>query len=267
MWREELVAGDRQRSTGAEWFEAIYETGTEAEAEWLRRGAVSKVDSIEELLERVGFTPDTVLDLGAGTGATIEECIRRGTGKEFFAVDYCPDAVRYLQQRCTGRVSAAVCDITKQIPFVGSCFDVAILSHVLEHLERPDLVLRNVRGHCKYLIAEVPLEDLPVRRLKSFLAQVIFRKDRRQNQAGHVQLFTKKALRHLLEAAGWQVIADRTYVPADKDLVVFMCRKNEYSPLKTRLALLLNYYLSRLLRTRLWSSTYCAHYAVIVVAR
>jgi ubiquinone/menaquinone biosynthesis C-methylase UbiE len=167
MWGFKMPDEKNIGYTGAEHYVKKYSTELDINAEWLRLGAVEKVNSIEELLKQVDFSPQTILEIGAGTGAIIEECMRRGIGRQFFAVDYSSDAIKYLKDRHKEFLTVAVSDITKAIPFEGMDFDLIILSHILEHLEQPDLALKNAINRCRYLIAEVPLEDLPFGRFKS----------------------------------------------------------------------------------------------------
>lgn len=249
--------------TGAEHYIKKYSTERDINAEWLRLGAAAKVDSIELLLKQVDCSPQTILELGTGTGAIIEECMRRGIGRQFFAVDYSLDSIEYLKNRHKEFLTTAVSDITKVIPFEGIRFDVVILSHVLEHLERPDFALKNAINRCKYLIAEVPLEDLPFAKFRWLVRRVIFKKDRNRNLAGHVQFFTRERFRELLSATGWNVVGERLYVPCNKNNVKFMCKMNRFSYFNTKLSLLVGYYLPQLFGALLWSRAEYAHYAII----
>lgn len=250
-------------NTGAEHYIKKYSSERDINAEWLRLGAVDKVNSMKELLKQVDFSPQTILELGAGTGAIIEECMRRGIGRQFFAVDYSSDAIEYLKDRHKEGLTVAVSDITNAIPFEGLHFDVIILSHILEHLEQPNLALKNAINRCRYLIAEVPLEDLPFGRFKSLVRRMVFKKDRKRNLAGHVQFFTRERLCQLLSANGWNVVGERLYVPCNKYNMKYMCKMNGFSYLYTQANLLMGYHLPKLFGDRLWSRMIYAHYAVI----
>jgi hypothetical protein len=88
--------------TGRDYYANLYLNELEAEAEWLRRGAPEKVDSVEQLLARNGIARGTLTELGAGTGAVISECRRRGLGKTFTAIDYSAAAITYRQENVQG---------------------------------------------------------------------------------------------------------------------------------------------------------------------
>jgi hypothetical protein len=88
--------------TGRDYYANLYLNELEAEAEWLRRGAPDKADSVEQLLARNGIARGTLTELGAGTGAVISECRRRGLGKTFTAIDYSAAAITYRQENVQG---------------------------------------------------------------------------------------------------------------------------------------------------------------------
>jgi SAM-dependent methyltransferase len=199
----------RSGRTGRDEFDAIYTANLEREAEWLRRGAKQKVDSIQRLLERNAVAPNSILELGCGTGAVIAEIRKRGIGTAWYGVDSSESAISYLRARVDG-VQAVVADVTvNPDPFAEGRYDVVVLSHVLEHLETPAEFLRTVVDSVSfgYLIAEVPLENLLAGRLKA-----LFR-DRAGNDAGHVQFFNSQDFVSLLEASGLVPADDYRYAP------------------------------------------------------
>ena len=74
-------------TSGKDHYRLLYQTELEQEAEWLRRGAVEKVNSIEELLRRHDIKPRKLLELGCGVGAVIAECQRRNLAASYAGVD------------------------------------------------------------------------------------------------------------------------------------------------------------------------------------
>jgi methylase of polypeptide subunit release factors len=83
--------------SGRDYYESLYASELDQEAEWLRRSAAYKVDSIETLLARHSISAQTIVELGCGTGAVIRECRRRTLARRYVAVDYSPDAIGYLR--------------------------------------------------------------------------------------------------------------------------------------------------------------------------
>lgn len=242
--------------SGRDYFQLLYHDQIDAEAEWLRRGAVEKVNSIERLLKARGIRPATLLELGCGTGAVIVECQKRGLAQRYIAADYSDEAIQYLTRHAPD-IETICTDITVPGAF-HEPVDVVILSHVLEHLEAPAAFLRSLRRiEFSYLIAEVPLEDLFAGKLKSWLW------DRTCNTSGHVQFFTAPSFTRLLTSNNLSVLGTRTYVPIlDRDTIRFVCRKNGVGEPQRMRMMITNHYLPRVLEP-LWTRFYYAHHAVL----
>lgn len=235
-----------------------YRNDLEDEARWLEYGAEMKADSVETLLHRRGIHPRTLLELGSGTGAVIRACQRRGLAEDYSAVDASEEAVSWARERSPG-VRCEVADITSPAFVRREPVDVVVLSHVLEHLEQPANFLRSLvdRMPFEWLIAEVPLEDLPAARLKNLI------RDRTKNTAGHVQFFTEKSFRGLLDSSGLEVVDARRYVPIfGKEMLDWQLERMALSP-GWRLVKRFTFRELPRLFTPLWSRFYHAHLAVL----
>jgi len=235
-----------------------YRTDLEAEARWLAFGAEFKANSIETLLKRHGIRPDVLLELGSGTGAVIRECQRRGLAREYIAIDASEEAISWARERSPG-IRSMVADITSPQCELPARVDVVILSHVLEHLENPkDLLVSLVeRLPFRWLIAEVPLEDLAAARIKN-----VFR-DRMKNTAGHVQFFTARSFQDLLASAGLTVSDSVRYFPLPgKEMLEHYLRSATRSFAGRTVKRATNSYLPRLFGP-LWVKGYHAHMAVL----
>jgi SAM-dependent methyltransferase len=246
--------------SGRDHYDGIYQNELEKEAEWLDRTAGHKVDSIEYLLKKNNITCNTLLELGCGTGSVVRECQRRNLAEDYVALDYSETAIEYLR-RHSDRIEALVADLTAPDFVFERPVDVVVLSHVIEHLEQPLAFLYSLRRlNFKYLIAEVPLDDLLMGRLSA-----LFVKDRTRNLDGHVQFFTASSFRRLLRAAGLSVTCSRRYLPLlDVSTIRFVCKKNNSSKV-TLYKMLLGRYL-RLLTGPIWAQLFSAHYGVLAQA-
>jgi len=245
-------------TSGREHYRAIYRRDLEAQAEWHRRGATNKADSIAMLLREQNVRPHRMAELGCGTGAVIDECRRRQLAREFIAVDYAEEAVGYLKARAAD-IEVMAADITSAEFKLEGRVDVVVLSHVLEHLEEPEALLHAVVGRVDFdwLIAEVPLEDLLASRVKALV------RDRRQNRAGHVQFFRGTTFRKLLVGCGLELVSERRYVPVmDAETIEFVCAKDGASRLRRLQKLAAGRWLPKLL-TVPWTRLYYAHLAVL----
>jgi len=253
-------ASKRASASGRDFYEEIYQRELDAEAEWLRYGAVEKVNSVEILLHRRGIKPASLLELGCGTGAVVVECQRRGLAREFTAIDYSKKAIEFLKSNSTG-IHCMAADITEPDFKLDEFYDVLVLSHVLEHLEEPLNFLRTLMSKVRFrcMVAEVPLEDLVASRMKSHF------RDRTRNTAGHVQFFTESTFRQLLISSRLDLQDYRRYVPVTSlEAIDLVRRRLELSTMATTIKKATGHYLPRMLEP-FWNRFYYAHLAVLCV--
>lgn len=247
---------------GKDHFRQLYQTELEQEAEWLRRGAREKVNSIEQFLRAHDLHPRRLVELGCGVGAVITECQRRSLAATYMGVDYSQEAVDYLRAHSPG-IEAVQGDITDPQFRVDEPSDVVVVSHVLEHLEEPARFLHSMQRALKFshAVIEVPLEDLMASRLKARL------KDRTGNVAGHVQFFTSTSFEALIESCGLRIVDRRNYAPVlDMDTIRFVSQKDGLAPHRYWLKAVTNHYLPQWLMPW-WKRLYYAHHAVLCTAR
>ena len=82
-----------------------------------------------------------LLDIGCDAGVLLR--MFEGLGMECYGIDIGADAVVRANHRGVLR------GLVEELPFRQSHFDVCISSHVIEHLERPDLLVREAAGVLK----------------------------------------------------------------------------------------------------------------------
>lgn len=246
-----------EATTGRDHFDQLFIAELEQEAEWLRRGAWEKANSVEILSRFTSTQVDRVLELGCGTGAVIEECQRRRAGISYTAVDYSHTALEYLRQRCPD-IRVIQGDITNRSFSLDENYDVLILSHVLEHLEDPAGFLGSMQRAIKfaYVVVEVPLEDLLFSRLKARFLD-------RRNKAGHVQFFTQRSFEQLIKESGLKIIGRRRYLPVpDIKTIRFLAAKDNLPSWKIY-QMIITRRLFPLLAQSFWSRMYYAHSALL----
>ncbi len=246
------------QKSGRDTYEQHFVNDLEAQAAWLDLTAGDKVDSIEQLLAAVGCIPDDVMELGAGSGAVISLCKRRGLATRYIAVDYSTAALAHLAST-DSTIRTIQADITEPPPDVAQGADAIVLTHVLEHLEEPGEFLRAVVKNVSFghIVIEVPLEDLPASRAKALV------KDRAKNLAGHVQFFTSKSVEKLVEEAGLVIESRRNYVPIPSLATLrFLHRKDRNSTVTFVQQLATRRYMP-LAMGPLWRRFYYAHHAMV----
>jgi len=169
--------------------------GTERERQWYE---VSSEDKARNVLRHcLPLNPTRVLDVGAGNGSVLGRYVAGGLGREVCAVEISSSGITELEERKSG----TFVDVKKfdgiTIPYPDDSFDLVVLSHVLEHVEHPRLLLHEMRRVARHAYIEVPLE---LSRLKGGLSG-----DWVMDDTGHINYYNRDLLCRQLQTAGWRV--------------------------------------------------------------
>jgi len=173
-------------------------------AAWRELSARDKAANVVKLWSEVslGKAPFRVADIGCGDGAVIFELARRSFGNRFVGFEISASGVQHAKKRTyTRSVEFALFD-GYHIPAKNCAFDLAVMSHVLEHAECPRLLLREAARVARCVFVEVPLE-LNARTPSNF----------RRSDVGHINLFNPLLLRHLAQSCGLHVLSERVTCP------------------------------------------------------
>lgn len=172
--------------TTAAHYEDTYSHHAAFGAEWRKIGAQDKTANIREIC--ASFPHRSILEIGCGDGAIMREL--NGFGDAIAGLEISRAAVN--QCRDVG-LNVALFD-GSTIRHQDKSFDLAILSHVVEHLENPREVLYEAARVARHIFVEVPLEDN--RGLKM---------DFVPNDIGHINFYSIKTIRQLLQTCGLEI--------------------------------------------------------------
>jgi ubiquinone/menaquinone biosynthesis C-methylase UbiE len=114
-----------------------------------------------------------------------------------------------------------------KIPYSDKSFDLAMCSHVLEHVEHPRLLLREIARVSNYQFFEVPIDF-------SFFVD---KKIQHYLDYGHINIFTPALFKFLLKSEGFEVISE-DFVFITKDQIRFAYKGK---PLKIAVQILKNF--------------------------
>lgn len=185
----------------ADFYEDSYSSAPE-EAErysrWRALGAIGKADHVLELCRRAGLRPRSVLDVGCGDGALLTELRRRAFGERLVGVEIAGAAVALARSR--PQLDAVELYDGSRLPFADASFELAVVSHVLEHVHEPPALLAETARVATAVACEVPLEANWSARRRS--------KRIHAAEVGHLQRLDRRAARALVTAAGLRVVAE-----------------------------------------------------------
>ena len=182
----------------AGFYDSAYARGGERHARWRELGARGKADHVEELTRRAALASERVVEIGCGDGALLSELSQRRFGVALAGFDISDAALELARARSIPRVERLERFDGRRLP--DGDFDLAVLSHVLEHVPEPVALLREAARVARAVIVEVPLE----RNLSG--ARSVKRSQ--SEEIGHLQALDRDAVRALAAEAGLSVAAE-----------------------------------------------------------
>jgi len=179
-------------------YQDYYDDG---DSEWRRLGAIDKVSNIESLCRDLPHR--SVVEIGVGEGSVLKRLSEIGFGEELYGLEISPSGVETTNAK--GIEGLVECRVFNgyDIPYDDKRFDLAVLSHVLEHVEDPRRLIYEAARISKHLFIEVPLEHT-VRLGDDFVA----------NKVGHINFYTPKTIRRLVQTCQLRVLRQVTTNPA-----------------------------------------------------
>jgi SAM-dependent methyltransferase len=167
---------------------------------------------LQEVLRDVA-APALIVDVGCGDGMSAEVATRANPGHRFLGLDWSADALRQARARGLTLVGASV--ESAGLPIASASADVMIMSELIEHLVDPDSVLEEAWRVLKpggvLLLSTPNLAAWYNRGLLAVGIQPLFTEVSLRGVygrpgsvvAGHLRLFTSRALTGLLAARGF----------------------------------------------------------------
>lgn len=202
-------------------YDRYYDAGP---SEWRRLGAFAKAENVLALCGEIPH--ESLLEIGAGEGALLARLAELGFGRWLHAAEISESGVREIRAR--GIPGLAACERFDggALPWPDDCFDLALLSHVLEHAEHPRQLLAEAARVARAVFVEVPLEDnwrLP--------------RDFRPDGVGHINFFSPRSLRRFAQTCGLEVLAEKVAVPSREAMVFRSGRRGALAHALKRLGL------------------------------
>lgn len=149
-----------------------------------------------------------LLDIGAGTGALLEEMQRQGWEPWGIEADHV--AARTAAERLGGSVDRVFIGSAEEAEFDGGGFDLVVLSHVIEHLHDPKAVLLKVR----YWLSEQGTLLVRCPNIASLESRIFGHLWYGLDVPRHLHHFSKTTLSRLLVSTGFIPVRVRPHLQA-----------------------------------------------------
>jgi SAM-dependent methyltransferase len=166
----------------------------EAFVAWRGIGARQKALNIVRVCS--GIKVQSAIEIGCGTGAVLRFLHTMNFAQQYACVDVALPAVQFVQKTCGDFVQRAFVGLADALPFQDAVFDVAILTHVVEHLQNPVPAIREAARVAGYVVIEVPIEKVLSNMIRT---KVLRRPYASAEGAGHVQFWSPKSVLTFLE--------------------------------------------------------------------
>lgn len=149
---------------------------------------------------------DAVLDLGCGAGDLL--CDLSSMAGAVTGIDHSPDAVMVarskLEEAGLENASVEVGDALEYLRDLEQAFDVIVLSHILEHLDDPEELLRGLVPFATSIYVELPdFEGSASNCYRQELGRALSYSD-----LDHIHEFDRREVEVLLDSVGLEVRAE-----------------------------------------------------------
>jgi SAM-dependent methyltransferase len=164
--------------------------------EWRRLGAFDKVDNIVELCDDLPH--DSILDVGCGDGAVMQLLDERDFGRHYHGLEISKSGIEAVSRKRISRLQDVKLFSGYEIPYPDKSFDLAVLTHVIEHVEHPRRLLYEAGRVARLVFVEVPMEHT-----------LRLGQDYVHDPVGHINFYTDKTIRRLLQTSGFEVLKQK----------------------------------------------------------
>src|SRR5262249_179226 len=194
-------------------YEALYRDNPMNDA-WDSLCGRAKADNVYTVMrDYVNPASATLLECGTGNGGVLQWLDQF---KSVYALDLSETALELLRGRNIPNLVEARAFDGYRIPYPDKSFDLAVCLHVLEHVEHPRLVLRELRRVSTFQVLEIPL-DYSVgvdENVEHFLSY------------GHINVFTPSTFKFLLRTEGFEILEEHLWKPS-KEILRFDLYQNQ----------------------------------------
>lgn len=214
--------------------------------------------SINKLSEKIPI--NGLIEIGAGTGAVTKSLIENFNKfkniNEIVVTEISDSAIEILENTFKLYTNINVVKSTYDITFEDKHFDLAIASHVLEHVTNEERFIKEIVRISKFVIFEIPLENSIILKFIEFFRIKFLKTTRIANKTGHINFYNKKSILNLLKKYNLKILQSTEYTVIIPPFFFSNKFQKIYEPLKMILI--------KILGTRLFGEIFYSHFAVLV---
>ncbi|MDP3809769.1 MAG: methyltransferase [Hydrogenophaga sp.] len=168
--------------------------------DWDSGDASWKAALVKEIMTRNNVHPESLVEVGCGSGGVLAELRSAYPGISFSGYDIAPGAASFWPRHAAADIQFEVGDFLELNEKV---FDVVLMLDVLEHLGDPFSFLERLRAHSRFMVFHIPLDLSALSVLReSPLLHV-------REQVGHLHYFTRNLALTMLKECGYEIVEAR----------------------------------------------------------
>lgn len=182
-------------------------------SEWRDLGGKQKSGNIINLCAK--YASKKTLDIGSGDGAVLSWLDKRKFTNKLSSLEISDSGIEAIKARNLTSLE----DLKKfdgyHIPYDNKSFELATCSHVIEHVEHPRLLLREIARVSDVQYFEVPIDF-------SFFVD---EKIKHYLDYGHINIYTPSLFKFLLKSEGFEIIGEE-FLFTSNELINFQFKNN-----------------------------------------
>jgi len=196
---------------------AYDEQYSDASKEWRELGGRHKAENIIALCKHLGSI-NRLLEVGAGEGSILMHLDQRKFCPEMHALEISKSGIDIIKNRNISRLHSVAQFDGYRIPYDDNQFNLVILSHVLEHVEYPRILLREIQRVSTYQFIEIPCD----------YSYHVDRKTDHFISYGHINIYPPPLLRFDLKSEGFVILRDKSCIMAGDEMDYLFMKGKKY---------------------------------------
>jgi ubiquinone/menaquinone biosynthesis C-methylase UbiE len=168
---------------------------SQSEGDWRMEGAKKKSENIFKVLDKKK-TYNKVVEVGAGEGSILYFLNESGLIENLYALEISTSGIEKINERKISKLEEVKIFDGYSIPYPDKHFDLAICTHVIEHVEHPRILLREIKRISKEQVFEVPID----------FSHHVHKKASHFLSYGHINIFTPSLFKFLLLSEKFEIV-------------------------------------------------------------
>ncbi len=191
------------------------------DTQWRYLGGKQKSSNIIRLCKSIN--KDKILDVGSGDGSVLEFLDKVDFSKQINSIEISDSGIKRIKERNLKNLNEVKLFDGYKIPYNDKEFNLSLCSHVVEHVEHPRTLLREIARVSEYQFFEIPIDF-------SFFVDT---KIKHYLDYGHINIYTPSLFKFLLKSEGFEII-DEDFLFTSSELIDFQFKKSPFKAFKQK---------------------------------